>query len=311
MPTLDRITIYPVKSLDGVDVAEARVLPSGALEHDRRWQLTDMEGRVLNAKRSPLFHAIRAEFDLDARLVTLAIDPLATAARAIPGIERLASLAADTFPLVPGPDGPCGWLAEALSTGVLLEQAAGAVLLVERADGGFPDDRDAPGPTLISTASLAEVARWFGFDLAESRRRFRANLEVGGCDAFWEDTLASPAWPEVQPSLLDLPADLPADPYADLPPPEPRAFSIGAVRFQTTNVCRRCVVPTRDSRTGRVTEQFRDAFEARRGRGMRSDIDAGAWGTLFRLGVNTMVGRPCGSVSLGLVLCDGKKFGCS
>ena len=30
MPTLDRITIYPVKSLDGVDVESARVLPSGA-----------------------------------------------------------------------------------------------------------------------------------------------------------------------------------------------------------------------------------------------------------------------------------------
>jgi hypothetical protein len=29
MPTLDRITLYPVKSLDGVEVAEARVLPSG------------------------------------------------------------------------------------------------------------------------------------------------------------------------------------------------------------------------------------------------------------------------------------------
>ena len=278
MPTLDRITIYPVKSLDGVDVAEARVLPSGALEHDRRWQLTDMEGRVLNAKRSPLFHAIRAEFDLDARLVTLAIDPLATAARGIPGVERLAGLAADTFPLVPGPDGPCGWLAEAFGQ---------TVLLVERPDGGFPDDREAAGPTVISTATLVEVARWFRLDVDECRRRFRANLEIGGCDAFWEDSLASPARPELQPPLLDLPPDLLADPYADLPPPEPRAFSIGDVRFQATNVCRRCVVPSRDSRTGAVTEQFRDVFEAWRGRGLRGDVDAGAWGTLYRLGVNT------------------------
>ena len=50
MPTLDRITIFPVKSLDGVEVAAARVLSSGALEHDRRWQLVDMEGRVVNAR---------------------------------------------------------------------------------------------------------------------------------------------------------------------------------------------------------------------------------------------------------------------
>lgn len=288
MPTLDRITIYPVKSFDGVDVPEAVVLPSGAIEHDRRWQLTDLDGRVLNAKRSPVFHAIRAEFDLAARLVTLAIDPLALTARAIPSVERLASLAADTFPLVPGPDGPCGWLSEAFAT---------TVLLLERADGGFPDDREAPGPTLVSTASLEEVARWFGLDLAECRRRFRANLEVGGCDAFWEDTLASPARPNV-PSLFDLSADLPADPYADLPPPEPREFTIGAARFRATNVCRRCVVPSRDSRTGAVTEHFRDVFELRRGRGMRADVDAGAWGTLYRLGVNMTGDAACEGLSL-------------
>ncbi|MCX7413572.1 MAG: MOSC N-terminal beta barrel domain-containing protein [Planctomycetia bacterium] len=164
MPTLDLITLYPVKSLDGLAVPAARVLPSGALENDRRWRLVDMEGRVVNAKRTPLFHAIRAEFALDERLITLCVAPAALTAAAIPGINRLQNLAPDSFHLVPGEKGPCGWLSEALGIGVLLE---------ERPDGGFPDDRDAPGPTLISTASLAEVARWFGFDLAEARRRFR------------------------------------------------------------------------------------------------------------------------------------------
>ena len=287
MPTLDRITIYPVKSLDGLDVAEARVLSSGGLENDRRWQLTDLEGRVLNAKRTPLFHAIRAEFDLGGagglpsspgNVIHLAIDPAAVAARAIQGIERLASLAAESFPLVPGPDGPCGWLTEVFGQ---------PVLLVERADGGFPDDRDAPGPVVISTASLEAVAGWFRFDVTECRRRFRANLEIGGCEAFWEDAVASPARPELQPSLLNLPPDLPANPYAELPPPEPQAFSIGDVRLQATNVCRRCVVPTRDSRTGRVTEQFRDVFETWRGKTMPAAVDAAAWNHVYRLGVNT------------------------
>jgi uncharacterized protein YcbX len=302
MPTLDRITIYPVKSLDGVDVTAARVLPGGALEHDRRWQLVDMEGRVVNAKWTPLCHAIRAEFDLapvgqgggrpepGANRIHLAIDPAAVRASAIPGVARLASLAADSFPLVPGPDGPCGWLGEALGVGVLL---------LERPDGGFPDDRDAPGPTLVSTASLAEVARWFSFDLDEARRRFRANLEVGGCDAFWEDALASPARPDLQPSLLDLAPDEPADPYADLPPPEPREFTVGDVRFRAANVCRRCVVPSRDSRTGAVTELFREVFEARRARGLPAAVDAGEWGTLYRLAVNVRPGGAGGPVAVG------------
>lgn len=290
MPTLDRITIYPVKSLDGLDVTEARVLPHGGLENDRRWQLTDLDGRVLNAKRSPVFHAIRAEFDLGiANSVHLAITPAAIKARAIPEIARLAPLRAESFPLLPGPDGPCGWLAEAFGQ---------PVLLVERRDGGFPDDRDAPGPTLISTATLAAVAGWFRFDLDECRRRFRANLEIGGGDAFWEDTLASPAQPDLQPSLSAIDPATPVDPYADLTPPEPRLLAIGEVRLQAMNVCRRCVVPSRDSRTGMVTEQFRDIFEAWRGRLMPSAVDASAWSHTYRLAINTRV-EAAGSVRRG------------
>jgi len=303
MPTLDRITVYPVKSLDGLDLEACNVLESAALEHDRRWRLVDMDGRVINAKRSALLHAIRAEFAMDERLVTLWIDPAAIAARALPAadLDRLRGLAGsrggqvvrDSFHLVPGQGGPCEWLSEAFGEGVLLQ---------ERVAGGFPDDRDAAGPTLVATSSLVEVARWFGFDLAESRRRFRANLEVGGCDAFWEDSLASPARPGLQPSLLELSADglsgLPVDPYADLPPPEPREFSIGYARFIAINVCRRCVVPTRDSRTGAVSEHFRDAFEARRGRGLRGDVDASGWGSLYRLGVNTRIASQAGIMTL-------------
>jgi uncharacterized protein YcbX len=319
MPTLDRITVYPVKSLDGVEVSEARLLPGGGLEHDRRWQVVDMEGRVVNTKRTPLVHAIRAEFTiaglatadtppgrslggaggeapgnlpaLGPNVIALAIDPAALAAAAVPGIERLAGLAPDVFPLMPGSAGPCGWVAEALGFGVLL---------VERADGGFPDDRDAAGPTLAASATLAEVARWFALDLAEARRRFRVNLELGGCDAFWEDTLASPARPGL-PSLADLPPGIPADPYADLPPPEPRELTIGGARLRAVNVCRRCVVPTRDSRTGAETAHFRDAFEARRHHGMRPDVDASAWSHCYRLGVNT-VGRAAVTLRIGDVV---------
>lgn len=294
MTFLDRITVFPIKSLDGVVVDEARVLPSAGLEHDRRWQLVDMEGRVVNAKRTPLLHAIRARFQIDGLIaadgdrvplnagnaVELAIDPASLAAGAAPGIERLAALAPATFPLVAGSDGPCSWLSEALGQDVFL---------VERPNGGFPDDRDAPGPTLIATATLVEVARWFGLDLDECRLRFRVNLQVGGCDAFWEDTLASPMRKELVEAADSSLADLPADPYAALPPPEPREVQVGDLRLRATNVCRRCVVPSRDSRTGAVTEHFRDAFEARRSRSVRRDVDTASWNHWYRLAVNTAV----------------------
>jgi uncharacterized protein YcbX len=300
MPILGRITVYPIKSLDGVAVNEADMLPSAGLEHDRRWQLTDMEGRVVNGKRTPLVNAIRARYQIDglhdaqARIVLphagnaveLVVDRTALVAGATRGIERLAALAPEVFPLVPGAAGPSGWLSDALGQDVLL---------VERREGGFPDDRDAPGPTLIATATLVEVARWFGVDLEECRRRFRVNLEIGGCDPFWEDAMASPN--EIVQEDASL-VDLPADPYATLPPPEPREIRIGDVRLRATNVCRRCVVPSRDSRTGVVTKDFRDAFEARRSRSIRPDVDARAWNHWYRLAVNTIV-VAVGSIGLG------------
>jgi hypothetical protein len=40
-----------------------------------------------------------------------------------------------------------------------------------------------------------------------------------------------------------------------------------------------------------VTAHFRDAFEARRGRALRADVDASDWNHLYRLAINT---RPAG-----------------
>lgn len=253
MPSLQRIMLHPVKSLDGVEVDSSRVMPCGSLEHDRRWRLVDVEGRVVNAKRTAAFHRIRAEYDLGDGSISLS-------RRDAPQrrVER--------FPLVPGAEGPCGWLSEAVRIEVRLE---------ERRDGGFPDDRDATGPTIITTATLEEVARWFGFDLAESRRRFRVNLEIDGCDAFWEDALASPS------------------------PAGPRGITVGALSFRATNVCRRCVVPTRDSLTGEPTAAFRDVFEAHRRRRLRADVDATGWHGLYRLAVNTTLCGVGGTLAVG------------
>ena len=281
--SLVSITIYPIKSLDGHDVSHATLIPAAGLAEDRRWRLVDMEGRVVNAKRTPLIQAIRTEFVLDERLVTLATG----------------DLHAETFPLQPGRHGPCGWLSEVLGMPVLLEERA----------AGFPDDCDAPGPTLITTASLACVATWFGFGLEEARRRFRMNLEIdcrGAPDdgsAFWEDTLASPA-DDARLSELRLPTvqmgQVAVDPYADLPPPEPRQFTIGTAMLRATGVCRRCVVPTRDSMSGEPELGFRDVFEARRRQAMRRDVASGSWGSGYRLGVNTQViSSHAATISLG------------
>jgi uncharacterized protein YcbX len=266
--------LYPVKSLDGMEVAEGWLAPSAGLVGDRRWRLVDLEGRVINGKRTPLIHAIRAAFDLEERIVTLATEGMA------PG----------SFPLQPGRYGPCDWLADALGIKVMLEERS----------TGFPDDHDAPGPTLISTETLGQIAGWFGFGIDEARRRFRMNLEIEGCEAFWEDTLASPK--AGGRGGRAPPADLPVDPYADLPPPQPLRFQIGKTPFAAVQVCRRCVVPTRCSRSGEPEIGFREAFEARRRAGLRADVTASAWNGFYRVGINTRVLESGGRVRAGEAL---------
>ena len=70
-PPLDRNTLYPVKSLAGLDVSEAQVNCTAALQNDRRFALIDAQGMVINAKHTPLIHAIRSFYDLIKRLLTL------------------------------------------------------------------------------------------------------------------------------------------------------------------------------------------------------------------------------------------------
>lgn len=50
-PYLAKILLYPVKSLDGVEVENARVLASGALQYDRKFAIFDEQARFVNAKR--------------------------------------------------------------------------------------------------------------------------------------------------------------------------------------------------------------------------------------------------------------------
>ena len=41
MARITRIVLYPIKSLDGISVGEARVSSQGALENDRRYAIVD------------------------------------------------------------------------------------------------------------------------------------------------------------------------------------------------------------------------------------------------------------------------------
>lgn len=238
-PRLSSIRIYPVKSLDPVAVHESRVIGGGGLEHDREFRLTDEKGRTLNGKLlGEKIIQLRSEFDFAFSELTVRQGDSTLRAR-LPQ-EKAAAEA---------------WFSERFGQTSILQQDSNL---------GFPDDSEASGPTLISRATLEEVAGWFDLDLEETRRRFRANLEVDGTPAFWEDRLFGES--------------------------EPNRFRIGDVEMEGVNPCARCAVPTRDSISGRATPaRFAKIFGDRRRASLPEWAAKARFDHTYRLAVNTRI----------------------
>jgi uncharacterized protein len=166
MPHLSKILIYPIKSLDGVEVTEAKILPGGSLAHDREFALCDEAGKFVNAKRTEKIHSLRSRFDLAARTLTLRLEGQ--------GQSHAFHLDADRPALE-------AWFSQYFGYPVTLQQ---------NLHMGFPDDTTASGATIVSVETFNTVASWFpGTTLEEIRHRFRANLELSDAPAFWEDRL--------------------------------------------------------------------------------------------------------------------------
>jgi len=240
---LARIRIHPIKSLDPLEVAETRIGPNGGLEHDRGWALFSVDGNKLTAKRSAAMHLIRVVYEPGLRGVELSV----------PGDRRNLPAAKLAFPA--GTELAAQWFS------AFFEQRINVHHLAD----GYPDDVEATGPTIVSTASLETVAGWFGLPLDEVRLRFRASLEIDGVPAFWEDQL------------------FPADPRGML------RFRIGEVNFEGSNPCARCPVPARDAHSGADMLGFQKRFTELR----RAQLPA--WSPLerfdhfYRLSTNTRV----------------------
>lgn len=239
--TLSRIIIYPVKSLDGISVDQTSFTLQGGLLNDRRWALFDAAGAVVNGKRTPLVHQLRAEFDLASSGMTLSVK--GTSETRTFALDRDRQAIED-------------WCSDFFGRRVFLR---------ENANGGFPDDPDAPGPTLISTASLKLVAEWFSGLSAETvRQRFRANLELECSEPFWEDRLYARAG-------------------------EVLRFRVGEMLLEGTNPCQRCAVPPRSPETGEVWPGFAREFADRRQATFPGWAEASRFDHFYRLAVNTRV----------------------
>jgi len=241
MPHLAHICLYPIKSLPPVFPAQAVLLAGGALARDREWAFFTEDGKVLNGKRTPKIHGLRSLFDFAADILCL---------------EAAETGRAGQFHLPGDLDALEAWLSDYFGQPTSFRQ---------NTERGFPDDLNAPGPTVISTATLEEVASWFpGMSAQSARIRFRANLEIGGVPPFWEDRLFG---------------------EADTVVP----FQIGGVRFYGVNPCQRCAVPPRDPETGETIGEFSQTFRAKREATLPPWTVRARFNHFYRLAVNTRV----------------------
>lgn len=241
MPQLTNLFIYPIKSLDRAKQSQASVLASGALTHDREFALVDERGQFVNGKRFPAIHRLRAAWSNHLSTVTLGIQ------------DRLETV---TFHLEQDQAKLEQWLTDYFGFSVQCQRDRTI---------GFPDDTDSPGPTVISTATLEMVASWYpGLTVEQVRSRFRANLEIAGVPAFWEDQLFSSTG-------------------------EPIEFQIGTVKLLGINPCQRCIVPTRDAVTGEPLANFQKIFTAQRAATLPAWAAAHRFNHFYRLSVNTRI----------------------
>jgi uncharacterized protein YcbX len=231
--------VFPIKSFDGVAVEAAELTARGGLRNDRRFALFDAEGAIVNGKREGRLHALRVAYDESLSEVTLSNGPA--------GEPRSFRLDRENTALA-------AWLGNALGRDIRLHRDD---------DGGFPDDALAPGPTIVSTATLATVASWFpGLDVDSVRRRLRTNIEIDGVPPFWEDAL-----------------------YCG--PGESVGFRIGSVDFEGTNPCQRCVVPSRDPDTGEPLAAFAKRVAEKRAATLPPWAQRTRFDHYYRLAVNT------------------------
>lgn len=235
------IHIYPVKSLDGIAVSQATILASGALEGDRSLAICDKVGEFVNTRPNSGVHFLRLSFDIKKRIAGLKIQD--TEQEIFFHIDR-----------------------ERLEIESWLSNYFGfPVKLIENLLTGFPNDIAAPGPSIISTKTIAEAASWFPrVCVNEMRHRLRANIEIGDVPAFWEDKL----FPEADETI---------------------SFQIGTVIFEGINIGQPRILSTENYAAKEAYSSFQKVLTAKQNQIIPDLVKRGDLNHLNRLIVNTRV----------------------
>lgn len=223
--TLSAITLYPVKSLAGINVSSWPVTATG-LQYDRKWMLIDQAGQFLSQRKLPAMALIKTVL-LDEHLVLSAagMEDLRLPVMPTDGDTVLSTVWHDHCNARGTSKLADEWLSD------FLKHACRLVYLPEETvrpvDPNYanPSDRVAFSDgfpfLIISENSLAALNDEMRLNLPMSR--FRPNLVVSGCLSYAEDS-----WREI---------------------------TIGGIDFRLPKPCSRCSVPTIDPETAEIGKE--------------------------------------------------------
>lgn len=245
MAHVSSLWVAPVKGLGLTSPGEVELGPSG-VDDNRRFALLDESGRRYGALRDPRLVAIGVEWDGESRRLGLRF-PDGTSVDGV--VETDGAVETDLFSrvlrgrLVVGPWG------DAISTYLgrqvrLLESEPGGTRAVDRARGPV---------SLLSEASLAELARRAGVDAVDGRR-FRMLIHVDGVAPHEEDSWIG------------------------------REVRVGEAVVRVLEQVARCAITTTSPETGRRDLNTLRAIKEYRGIRGEDGIDFGVWGDVVTPG---------------------------
>jgi uncharacterized protein YcbX len=210
MPTLERINVTPVKGMALHHPDHVEVTPAG-IHGDRRFYLVDTVGKMISGGAFGPLVTITTSYDAQTEELSMHF-PDGTLV-----VDRADQLGeAETTDFYGRPvaahsvEGPWNEAVSAYS-------GQSVRLLRSDRDGQAVDVLPL---TVVSTASVQDLAERGGYDGVLDSRRFRINLELDGCDPYDED-----AW-------------------------DGRTVRIGEVHLRITGAIPRCLVTTQSPETG-------------------------------------------------------------
>ncbi len=244
---LSKIIVYPFKSLEGVAIESSTFTSGGALKWDRRWKLIDEHDNVINSKVTDQLISVNTNWNIKAEQVS--------------------------FESEVG-DFTIGFTQLNKSSEYFSELFKKKVWVKECSDLGFPDDEKYPGPTIVGTQSITELAKAFpDISFEEWVKRLRVNLLIELKRPFEEDL-----W---------------LDQFID------PVLSLGEqAKLELNNYCQRCNVPAKNPTFAKFNNEFRREFTDYRQRELEGKVSNRFFNHFYRICINTTL-REKGEIHLG------------